>query len=549
MSTWRGRALIAAGVVTAVLGLFAPTPATAQTDLDPNRCAIDPPEVPAGPVDPRAPTTTVKPRTTESDDGLCSGFMDSLMPGGDYGPYPTGNYDIGYDNGGNCVCWARNFTGTLTDAAFGFGRWFIRIGLSVVNFALKFKLARLLAPAAVRMADTYSTRVIGPIGLGQLALFICVFWGGMLAFAGKLGRGITEIGTSLLIGAVGATMWANPASSLLGALDFTTGLSFEVAAMTTATDTEAPNADRVVGDSMSKAIHHTMIEVPHQILSWKHPIPPGDKCFAVYNAAVASGPWGTSSKPRVAMKKAGCTVEDKFNRDPSWDRLAGALVVALANFEVMALLVLSGATLIGLQISIVGCIALAPFAWLSGSLPGRGRAFFWWWVGTAGVVLAGVLAMALLLSMTLVAIAAVLTITSGLPLLVQMGTPVLIVAFALKKRKKMLAGGHQMVSGFTQRMGGFKVAQRKGLLGSAGGRGLATAGVVAGGWKIASKMMQNGGQGGKGQQSWNTEQLGLARERTAAATGTNDRLDALLGMWGGEEPEPRQEPVTPSMVG
>lgn len=547
MTDRRSRALLVTLLLAAVLAVFNPTAATAQTGLDPNRCSIDPPEPAAGPVDPAAPTTTVKPRTTESDDGLCSGFMDSLMPGGDYGPHPTQNYDIGYDNGGNCVCWARNWTGTFTDAAFGAARWFVRLGLSVVNFALKFKLARLLAPAAVRMANTYSTRVIGPLGLGDLALFVCVFWGGMLAFAGKLGRGVSEIGSSLLIGAVGATLLANPATGLLGALDFTSGLSFEVAAMTTASDTEAPNADRVVGDSMSKAIHRTMIEVPHQILNWKRPIPAGDKCFAVYNAAVASGPWGTSSKPRVAMKKAGCTEEDKFNRDPSFDRFGGAVLVAVANFEVMALLVMIGATLIGLQISIVGCIALAPFAWVSGALPGRGRGFFWWWVGTTAVVLSGVLVVALLLSLTLVAIASVLTITTGLPLVVQMGTPVLIVAFALKRRKKMLASGHQAVSNFTQRMGGFKIAQRKGFLGSAGGRGLVGAGLAAGGFKIASQVMHSR----RGQQNWNTEELDLARERTQAATGTNQRLDSLIDMWGGEpDPEPAMpEPVSPSLIG
>lgn len=427
------------------------------------------------------PTTTVAPDpgagpVDDMQNGQCSGFMSTLLPGGDPGQFPTSHYDIGYDQGGNCVCSSRRLTGWLTDFAFGFDRWFVQVGLAVVNWALGFHIADALQNTALNVANEYQLRVIGPIGLGQLFLFICVMWGGFLAFTGRLGRGLSEVGISLLIGALTASIWWSPANALMGMAHFTIGMSNDVAAVSAG---QPSGSDSNVGAPILAAIHHSFIERPHEIINWGRPIPAGDPCRGVYEQYVASGPWSTSSKPRVAMKDAGCKAEDAFNRDPTNLRLGAAFLTALAGALVMVLLIMVSATYITAQLGILVAIAMAPFGLLFGSLPGRGRSLFWRWVASAGMALAGVLMMSLLLSLTLVTVNMLLGSTLDAPLLVQMGLVDLVVVMAIVKRGRLVSGGRKAVATFAQRMSG-------GGSGASGGSwARSAAGGVAGGFGAA----------------------------------------------------------------
>lgn len=398
-----------------------------------------------------APSTT----TTKPDDkehGLCSKLMSQLIPGDEPGQFATENYDLGYDRGG-ALSVDRKIFGFLQNIVFEAVRWVVRVGLWLVNWSFLFEFAKRLSGPATDVANRYQSRVVGPMHLESLFLTMTAFWAGWLALTGRLTRGFTEFGTSVLLAALASTLWAHPATYLTNALEFTSGLSFEVAAVTM-NDRDVQTSTEAVTRPMLAAIHKAFVEGPHEILNWGRRIPPGDRCRATYEAAVASGPWGSADEPRDAMKAAGCTAEANWNHDPSGSRVLGGLVVLVAALLAVALLVMVALTFIAAQLSIVVAIAVAPVAMVFGALAGRGRTLFWRWCASIGVAMAGVVMMAVLLSLTLMGIDALLTATDGEALMVQLVVLDVVVLVALKKRSELLNGGRRAVSGFAQRMSG-----------------------------------------------------------------------------------------------
>lgn len=403
------------------------------------------------------PTTTIKPvdrDLTEGEEGDCSSLLDTQAVGPDPGQFPSSHYDIGYDNGGKCICWARRFTGNMTNWSFSINRWIVRQGLGIIGWVLDFKLIDSMLPLAQQAAANYQAEIVDPIGLVPLFLGFAALWGGMLVATGKVGRGVGEFGASCLIFAICATTLSNPGAMMAKALKFTAGVSWEMAAAGSGDESASPTANDQVGSEMLGSIHHSFVEQPHEILDWSRLIPSGDPCRGVYEAAVASGPWGTSSKPRVAMKNAGCTREDAFNRDPSDDRFIGAMVVASGSGLVVILITLIAATMLGVQLGLLGGIALFPLAAPFGLLPGRGRALFWRLLAFIGVCFAGVVTMAMLLSITLLAVSGTFAATGGLPIFVRMFAVDVVVVVAFKKRKKLFEAGGRAVTGFTSAMTG-----------------------------------------------------------------------------------------------
>lgn len=398
-----------------------------------------------------ATTTTTTPNS-DGEDGVCSSLLDSIAPGPNPGPNPTGNYDIGYDEGGSCLCTNRRVVGLVTAALFSWSGWVVRLGLGIINWVLNFGLVRALMPAAQRVSDSYQRQVVNRTGLAGLFLFLCALWGGYMAFTGRIGRGATELGISLTILAAAGTFWSNPGASLQRGLDFTAGVSSEIGAVGTGAPVDTRSQG--VGTSMARAIHKAFVEDTHQIINWGRKIPPGDQCRAVYDQAVATGPWGTSSKPRLAMKAVGCKKEDAFNRTPSMDRMGSALLVFLASILLITMLVMVTYELVKAQLEILLALVVWPFALLFGALPGKGRSFFWHFVGSTGMALGKVMAMMLLLAMTLTGTSAVLSFTAGEKLFPQMSLVIVVVSVGLAKRKGILDGSKRAVQEFTATMSG-----------------------------------------------------------------------------------------------
>ncbi len=470
-------------------------------------------------------TTTTKP--DDKEHGLCSTLMGQMIPGTSPGQYPSEKYDLGYDRGGTLSV-DRKILGFLQGAVFEASVWVTRVGLWVVNWSMGFEFARRLAGPATDVARRYQSRVVGPMHLEVLFLTLTAAWAGWLALTGKLTRGIGEFATSVVLAALAAGLWSSPGAYLTNALKFTSDLSFEVAAVTM-NDGAAPTSTDAVGRPMLAAIHKAFVETPHEILNWGRRIPAGDRCRATYEAAVASGPWGSADEPRDAMKVAGCTTEARWNHDPSGSRLLGALIVLVATVLALALLVLVAVTFIAAQLSVVVAIAVAPVAMVLGTLPGRGRALFWRWCASIGVALAGVVMMAVLLSLTLMGISALLTATAGEALLAQLLVLDVVMVIALHKRAALLNGGRRAVSGFTQRMSGMGGA-RQAQWGSAAIGSHAGLGALAGGYGATRVVRRvTGGSHSRAQAQGD----GGAAHRSAMLEGqttTNEHLSEVISI-------------------
>ena len=408
--------------------------------------------------DPTAPTPPGGDGRDEDSGGdrACSTLMEKIVPGEEPGRHPTSHYDIGYDEG----AWnhfSRKILGFLTETAFGIARWFVRVSLWIVSWALSFGFARRLADPAQAAADAYQSRVVEPLGLEYFFLTLAAAYGGWHALRGRMSRGGGEFFVSVTVAAVAATVLAYPGTFLLEALDRTSEVSFEVAAVTTAADPSRPaDPDNVVAP-IAADIHRAFVETPHQLIDWGRTIPEGDPCRGVYDEIVATGPWGSKDEPRDAMKAAGCEEEAKFNHDPSPDRLGAAALVALGTVFVAVMMVLIAVALVGAQIGVVVAIAVSPFGLVSGVLPGGGRQLMWRWVAGWAKCLAAVVMTAVFLSLFLVGLSALLAETSGEALVVQMLVVDIVVIVALVKRKKLMVAGRRAVTNVTQRLENAKV--------------------------------------------------------------------------------------------
>lgn len=458
------RLRIAFCVVVAALALL-PGPAYAQVDqLKSDRCStVDDDTGP--PTGSTSTTSTTTPGDKDAENGVCGDLLDDIAPGDNPGKYPTANYDIGYDEGGNCICTSRRVTGLVTQWLFTANAWVVRIGLGIVGWVLDFHIVRLLLAPAQNIGNAFQARIVDPTGAGVFFLFVCALWGGFMAFAGKLGRGASEFGTSLVILALAAGVWSDPGGSLSRGLDFTADLGSEIAAVGSgAQSTTGSTGESVVGDAMAASIHRAFVENPHQLLSWGRTIPEGDKCYGVYDRAVQTGPWGTSSKPRKAMKEVGCVAEDKFNRNPSLGRLGAAWLVLIASILFIFVLLRAAWEVIKAQIEVLVSIIIWPFALLSGTLPGAGRMAFWHWISATLHALGRVLAVMMLMAVTLTGVSAILEATTSEKLVPQMLLVIVVVGVGLVKLKSVVEGAKRTATEFTKSMSRRAPARTSGWL-------------------------------------------------------------------------------------
>lgn len=109
----------------------------------------------------------------------------------------------------------------LADLLFSTSRMIVVGLIWLLDFALDFGVAELMLTPVEQLVATYETNFIGTIsgggwGLVPLALMICVFWFGLAAIRGRVGKGFGEIMVSFILAVVLGAVLANPGQILLG---------------------------------------------------------------------------------------------------------------------------------------------------------------------------------------------------------------------------------------------------------------------------------------------------------------------------------------------
>lgn len=135
----------------------------------------------------------------------------------------------------------------LGDVLFSTSRLVVVALIWLLDFALDFGLADLMLTPVQQLIGVYETNFVGNVsgggwGLVPLALMICVFWFGLAALRGRVGKGFGEIATSFTLAAILGAVLANPGGFLVGE-EGLVGRSRDIGVDVATTAVQPPDAD------------------------------------------------------------------------------------------------------------------------------------------------------------------------------------------------------------------------------------------------------------------------------------------------------------------
>lgn len=405
---------------------------------------------------PPASAQTADQTTVEDDDS--EDLLGEVVPGGEPGRFPTSHYEVEYDAGLFDVM--EKLQGWLTNVVFGLARWLVRIGIWVITWAYTFAFGNELAEPAGNMARLYEEKLVGPIGLSEIALFCAVVYAGWQIFRGRLPRGVGELAVSLIVAAAGVVLLRNPSGVLDSGMEVVGRLSGEVLSVTVS---EPPSAaveedeghvqSRYEGllQPLGAGIHRAYVEDPWELMSFGALLD-GTPCAKPRDAVLALGP-ASPLRPWDAMEDTpGCEQYGEFSRRSTFERLAVATLVLFTSMVVMVLLVLVAGTVVVAQLVGVALVAVMPFAVVGGILPGSGRQLLWRWASAMLRALLAILVMSFFLSFLLFSLRALLEATADRGLLERFGILLLLTVVLFAGRKRFLRAGQAMARNVGSRM-------------------------------------------------------------------------------------------------
>lgn len=439
----------AAAPVAAVTRPAAPRPPTP---------AVRPPEPPT-------PTPTGAPTGTSTTSATSTAVPESTESAGPPGDPASGDVDGADSQGGlfaplnakvhGATLFSYDFMGkdgstfnVGAKAAYGAGAMAWQINLFQVGFAqwlmnwtLDFKLANSLISPVDKIATTYKTQIIDPIGVKPTFLVIAVAICGIRLFRGRHSNAAAEYLITFLISVLGAGALAAPGATLLGehgpfALSKEIGSGFAAVALTDTTaapDLTSPVIS-VIGD--------TFVRRPHQLINYNREIPDSDKCAGVYQQIVEKGPWGTDDAPREQMQ--GCdkaAAEFNGSEKALFQRVLAAGLAALASLLICLLVVVVCGGLLMAQLSMALAGIAGVFVLPLAVLPGIGRALLARWAGTVFASAGAVIGVMTFFGLLLRCIQLVLSPTDGgvgMPLIARFVVIDIVIVAGFFARHKML---------------------------------------------------------------------------------------------------------------
>jgi hypothetical protein len=362
---------------------------------------------------------------------------ESLIPDAAADDVPTGNFDIGYDEG----AWnhfGRKTLGFFTGLGWTLNRIVVGATLWLVGWTFGFDITGPLQGPILTIAGVWNTQLAGPLQLAHLIWFAVMAYVALSFFRGRAMAGLGEFVMSVAALAVASTIGANPAGYLNGA---TTTLRETSGAVLSISRGQPPSDDgsqvAQIVDPLRAELHDVLIEEPHQIINWGAPLS-GD-CARVARELVAESAWGTSDTPRERMRDAGCGAAAAFNEKPSFERMASAWMAALVSIIVLGLLVLAVITML-----VASLLFILRFSWLYLALlgfqaPGMAREFAWGWLVGLFKNLATVAGMSFVISYLMLCASAFLN-APGVPIAGRFAVLIVLSVAMYLYRRQVLQG-------------------------------------------------------------------------------------------------------------
>ncbi|MFF5808739.1 hypothetical protein [Streptomyces sp. NPDC012746] len=326
----------------------------------------------------------------------------------------------------------------MMSGLFTLGRLLVGLCCWLIGFVFRFPLLTLLTGPAQHLADSYQTHIVDALGLKGLMLSWAFVFGLILFVRGKVGTGLGQIGASLVIAALAASVLIRP-DYLLGRggpLDQTHQAAIEVASITTSsyfgTKVSSDPCDLIHGPAqgtcrssglwaqavvkpIQDSLTDALVVKPYMLLQYGRILDPkADK--AAYEAHLS---WIKSTEPKEeepgrenpcelldgssreyceSATAPGVTTFDKVLRDldkagpagkaaaayakePSWDRVFAALALLIAVAVITAMVVSMSLVMLGAQGTDAAAAGAGPVVWVLAMLPGPARMLLWRWVG------------------------------------------------------------------------------------------------------------------------------------------------------------------------
>lgn len=425
----------------------APTPAP-----DPDTSTAPPQTTPAEPpgTGPAAPGDSDRPPASDGQGVL--GPLTATDPDG----VPLDHYDITADQGAwnevdrKLLLWFTNGLFSLVRVLIGLVAW-------LLNWGFQFGPAHIGIEPAQQVADAYQTQVIDRLGLPVFFLTLAAAWCGVMFLRGRKGRGAGELGITLLISALAATLLAQPTQVLLGdhgVLGQTHDTSMAIASITATGGRSAATDPKQASKPLTDTLVTTFVVDAHQMLNYGEDLDaPGkpSECLSTYKKIVKEGPWGGDDEPRNWMSQAGCKKLADYNHDPTWDRLLGALLLLIAALLIAVLILLMVGILLTATAALAFYAMLGHAVFVIALLPGGGRGVLWRWVGGIIKVVLVLFAVVVFLPLLSIFIGALVNSTEGQPLVVRFFLIDVVAAAGLVYHRKLVTFGTRA---------GYRIARR-----------------------------------------------------------------------------------------
>jgi hypothetical protein len=384
-----------------------------------------------GPPGPPEPGLTVCPDGTTPRDRTADRALRNILGLDDGSDHPLTSYDIGCDEG-SWNAFLRKMWCAAQSLPFAIGKWFIGIGTELLAWALEFRIADTLTPVAAMLSRVYDASLIGPIGIRNLAWTVALFVGGWNIMRARLANGFREIALTVLIAIFGSMLLANPEGYLEGSVTMAQNLSGAVLESVDGAMSNQPSQDSdAVRDRLATVLRRSFVAEPYDLINWGEPLT--GPCADARDEILDSGPWGDDDQPREIMRAAGCEDAAEFNHNPSDERAAASLTVAVASVMITVLMVAMALAVFAAQITLVALFSGASLVWALALFPGS-RAVLWWWLSRLVWAILITFASIFLLSWSAITVTAVLDATTELSIVQRCLIAIVIVGVAYRFR-------------------------------------------------------------------------------------------------------------------
>lgn len=369
-----------------------------------------------------------------------NGGMTSMLPDNCWGEYPADAYRIHYRADGFWSFDEKVF-GIATGTIHAIGKGSMQVGLAMMDFG--FATFRIVdyKRIALTAATNYDTKLVGPLGLVEIAWFVLFAYAAIQALRGKLGIAGGEIAMSIVLVTLASVLMANREGYLDGVADTTDRLTSSVL---------SAGAGRRPSDSynpydtlqpLQRTLFDEFVDRPFDYIHFggeiTEPACRQRRDRILYANVPKDHGWGSRY---MADGGDECREYARSMGETTPAKMLMASITTVVCFAVAFSLAAMSFTMALAKVLVMGVFVAAPFAAVAAPFPGTMRRLAWSWFSILIQAVLTAVAMALLLSIFVLGIDGVVDNTETMGTFERWLVMLVIVAIIFLLRRHLLDG-------------------------------------------------------------------------------------------------------------